>query len=296
MDFRDGRSADDAFGPVHIIEPSSAHTHTAIMLHGRGSNGAEFAEELAETAAPGQKFLMERFPGWRWVFPTSRELWSTAFEDMLPAWFEAHSLTDTTAREDLQIEGIKQSVAYTQSILAQEVAELGGETEKVVIMGISQGGAIGMWTLLCEGDLDSRFGAFVGTNTWLPFAANIQRLLGKRNEPEQAKVGSETSQPGSDTFVEDMMSAWSRSVANQTSGRQLLSTPVLLGHGVDDGVVDVDHGRQAQQVLGDVGFEVEWEEYSGAELEGHWLKTPEQIDGIAAFLIKVTAVQVNTAS
>jgi predicted esterase len=291
---RDDLSADGAFGPVHMIEPSSEHTHTAIMLHGRGSNGPEFAEELAETAAPGQKSLMERFPSWRWVFPSSQELWSTAFEEMLPAWFEAHSLTDTTTREDLQIGGIRQSVAHIQSILTREVARLGGETDKVAIMGISQGGAIGMWTLLCQGDLDRRFGAFVGSSTWLPFAANIQRLLGKGNDPEAAKVTPETS--SSDTFVENMMSAWSRLSATQQSDMPLLSTPVFLGHGADDAVVDVDLGRQAHHVLGHVGFQTEWKEYSGAELEGHWLKTPEQIDDIAAFLIRATTVAGNVES
>lgn len=288
MDFRDGLAGEGAFGPGHIIEPSLEHTHTAIMLHGRGSDGPEFAEELAETAAPGQQPLMQRFPSWRWVFPSSQELWSTAFEEMLPAWFEAHSLTDTTAKEDLQIKGIRQSVAYIQSILTQEAARLGGETEKVVIMGISQGGAIGMWMLLCQGNIDRRFGAFVGTNTWLPFAANIQRLLGKGSEPATAKATSETS--SSDGFVGDIMSAWSRPRVAQQSGKSLLSTPVFLGHGVDDAVVDIDLGRQAQHVLGDVGFQVGWKEYLGAELEGHWLKTPEQIDDIDAFLKKATAV------
>jgi lysophospholipase II len=293
MDPRD-LSADGAFGPVHIIEPRAEHTHTAIMLHGRGSNGPEFAEELAETAAPGQEPLMERFPSWRWVFPSSQELWSTAFEEMLPAWFEAHSLTDTTAREDLQIAGIRQSVAYTQSILTREVARLGGEAEKVAIMGISQGGAIGMWTLLCQGNPDRRLGAFVGSNTWLPFAANIQRLLSKGNDPEAAKATPETS--SSDSFVKSMISAWGRCFATQQSDMPLLSTPVLLGHGVDDAVVDVDLGRQAHHVLGDVGFQAEWKEYSGAELEGHWMKTPEQIDDIAAFLIRVTTVAGNAES
>ena len=148
-----------------------------------------------------------------------------------------------------------------------------------------------MWTLLCQGNLDRRFGAFVGFSTWLPFAANIQRLLGKGNGPEAAKATPETSSSG--TFVENMMSVWSRSSATQQSDMPLLSTPVLLGHGVDDAVVDVDLGRQAHHVLGDVGLQAEWKEYSGAELEGHWLKTPEQIDDIAAFLIRATTVAGN---
>ncbi len=279
-------STDGPFGAVHIIEPSSVHTHTAIMLHGRGSNGPEFADELAETAAPGQAPLTQRFPGWRWVFPSSQELWSTVFEETLPAWFEAHSLTDTTEREDLQMGGIKQSVGYLQSILGREVDRLGGNTEKLVIMGISQGGAIGMWTLLCQGDLNRRFGAFVGASTWLPFAANIERLLGTRNGSEAATETPDDSP--SDVFVEELMAAWSRSAASPT-GTSLLSTPVFLGHGVDDAVVDVELGRRARQVLTNVGFQVESREYSGAELEGHWLKAPEQIDDMAAFLVRVTA-------
>ncbi|KAK4154624.1 Alpha/Beta hydrolase protein [Chaetomidium leptoderma] len=232
------------------MEPSAEHTHTAIMLHGRGSNGPEFAEELAETTASGQKPLTQRFPGWRWVFPSSQELWSTAFEEMLPAWFEAHSLTDTTAREESQIEGIRQSVAHLQSILSQEVTRLGGETERVVVMGISQGGAIGMWTLLCHGNLDKPFGAFVGASTWLPFAANIHKFLGKGDVVEADGAASETSP--SDSF----------SAASQLSSRPLLSTPIFLGHGVDDAVVDVELGRQAQQVLSNAGFQAEWKEYS----------------------------------
>jgi predicted esterase len=266
------------------------------MLHGRGSNGPEFAEELADTTAPGQVPLTQRFPGWRWVFPSSQELWSTAFEEMLPAWFEAHSLTDTTEREDLQMEGIKQSVAYLQTILEQEVARLGGKTERMVIMGISQGGAIGMWTLLCQENLDRRFGAFVGASTWLPFAANIQEFLGKTDGPGASRSAAETG--SSDRFIGDMMSSWSRSAERRLTGTSLpvLSTPIFLGHGTDDAFVGVELGRQAHCVLRDVGFQVEWKEYSGAELEGHWLKAPEQIDDIATFLEKVTSSQDGRAS
>jgi predicted esterase len=279
-------SADGRFGRVHIIEPSSEHTHTVIMLHGRGSNGPEFAEELAETMAPGQKPLTDRFPSWRWVFPSSQEMWSTAFEEMLPAWFEAHSLTDTSARADLQMKGIRQSVAYIQSILDQEAAKLGGQTEKLVIMGISQGGAIGMWTLLCQGNLGKQLGAFVGASTWLPFAANIQGLLWRNDAHETDKASPETDP--SDAFVADMLSTGNQPAPSPGADGLFRATPIFLGHGIDDAVVDVDLGRQAQDVLTNIGFQTEWKEYSGAELEGHWLKSPEQIDDIASFFMKVT--------
>ncbi|KAK4190534.1 Alpha/Beta hydrolase protein [Podospora australis] len=246
-----------SFGPMHILEPSAGHTHTAIMLHGRGSNGPEFAEELSATVSPGEKHLMQRLPTWRWVFLSSQELWSTLFEEPLPAWFEAHSLTDTTERQDLQVDGITESVTYIQSVINQEIERLAGKSERLVIGGISQGGAIGMWALLCQRKLDRRLGAFVGTNTWLPFAAIMEEVI--RNGENTRSV--EAVKTDSTVFVEIMLSSW-RTNLNLTRSAPLLSTPVFLGHGTDDAVVGVELGREARRVLTNIGFDVEWKEYS----------------------------------
>jgi hypothetical protein len=62
------------FRPVHIIQPRSTHTHTAIVLHGRGSTGPEFADEFFATHLSDKSSLDAKFPGWRWVFPSSTEL------------------------------------------------------------------------------------------------------------------------------------------------------------------------------------------------------------------------------
>jgi len=273
------------FGSVHSIEPTLQHTHTAILLHGRGSSGKEFAEELVESRLSDQNTLMQKLPGWRWVFPSSRELWSTLFEEEMPAWFEAHSLTDITARQDLQMEGIRESVRYLEGILEEEIKRLGGLAENVVLGGISQGGAIGMWTLLCASNSMSgrRLGAFVGASTWLPFATNIEEFLSRdesfRNR-EKAGLGSREA----DGFVEVMMARLRNSLVDSRDSTPLLSTPVFLGHGIDDAIVDVELGRQAKLVLTKIGLCVEWKEYSGADQEGHWLKEPEQVDDILSFL------------
>ncbi|KAL2146694.1 hypothetical protein VTI28DRAFT_2844 [Corynascus sepedonium] len=285
----DGSSSSGGFVSVHVIEPSSKHTHTAVMLHGRGSNGLEFAEEITETAAPGEKPLTARFPTWRWVFLSSQELWSTAFQETLPAWFEAHSLTDTSVRQDLQMDGIKHSVAYINSVLDGEIARLGGDSKKLILMGISQGAAIALWVLLCQQNLCKRFGALVGASAWLPFAATIQKLLSKVDGLEAAKEAPRVD--SSDVFAAEMLSAWARFRAGGRTSDSLLHTPVFLGHGVDDAVVGIELGREARKVLAEVGFQVEWKEYSGAEQEGHWLKEPEQVDDMAAFLERTVAAQ-----
>lgn len=64
----------------------------------------------------------------------------------------------------------------------------------------------------------------------------------------------------------------------------VLSTPVLLMHGTDDGWVPVELGRQAKRVVEEtMGMSVEWLEFSAAENDGHWTKEPEGFDKIAQF-------------
>lgn len=276
------------FGPIHIHLPTSQHTHTAILLHGRGSTGQEFAEELfSDSKLSDGQSLSLKFPGWRWVFPSSRDLWSTAFQEEMPAWFEAHSLTDLTARQDLQMPGIRESIRYLEGVLAQEIERLGGRTERVVLGGISQGGAIGLWTLLCSERISARgLGAFVGASAWLPFAPSIERfLLGEKDTTRGGRDEGTASEAVG--FVGSMMVTLRQGFQTRQNDRErsLLCTPVLLGHGADDAYVDVELGRQAKHILEKIGLRVEWKEYSGAEQEGHWLKVPEEVDDIANFLM-----------
>ncbi|KAJ4129850.1 hypothetical protein NW768_006820 [Fusarium equiseti] len=267
-----GKSTD--FGPTHIINPTTEHTHTAILLHGRGSNGPEFAQELFdETLFADGLSLAQKLPNWKWVFPSSRELWSEAFQEDMPAWFEAHSLTDTTARQEVQIPGIKESTTYVKTIIDEEIAKLDGASARVVLGGISQGGAIALWTLLSQGE--KPFGAFFGTNTWLPFASSLSEYT-----TQASNVGND----GGVAIVTDMLGS---PPFTSSQGQALRhSTPIFLGHGTDDAYVDVELGRQARDVFTKVGYSVDWKEYTGAELEGHWIKAPEELEDLSEFFTK----------
>ncbi|OBS28292.1 hypothetical protein FPOA_02233 [Fusarium poae] len=257
----------NSFGPVHIVESIIKHTHTAILLHGRGSNGPEFAQELFnETLFADGTNMSQQLPNWRWVFPSSREIWSETFQEDMPAWFEAYSLTDTTAKQDLQIPGIKESTEYINKIIDAEIESLDGASNRVVLGGISQGGAIAMWTLL-RYRIEKPLGAFFGTNTWLPFALSLQDYLSQSPAVEKDE---------GDAFMIDML-------GQPTSQNSDLSTPIFLGHGTDDAYVDVELGRQARETLNRVGYSVEWKEYKGAELEGHWIQAPEELEDLIKF-------------
>ncbi|KKF95423.1 Acyl-protein thioesterase 1 [Ceratocystis platani] len=124
-------TATKSFGPVQVVHPRAKHTHTIVLIHGRGSTAEEFAEELSESTLSSGKALQEAFPGWKWVFPSSKEPWSTTFQEFMPAWFEAQSLADPTMRQDLQIEGIRDSVSHVNELIEKELQLLGGKAENM---------------------------------------------------------------------------------------------------------------------------------------------------------------------
>ena len=273
------------FPPVYIHEPTAKHTHTAIMLHGRASSGIEFSDDLfSSKLSAANENLPSRFPGWRWVFPSSRVLWSSTFQKEMPAWFDAYSLTDITAKQDLQLDGIKESVEHLTGILDEEIERLGGVGENLVLAGISQGAAVGLWTLLCRSRSTSRIGGFVGASCWLPLAADVEIFLGENPRAAEKTSGATVETLEALSFVQRTMATTKASFVDCHGVDSLQSTPVLLGHGFDDAYVDVELGKQARDVLTKIGLVVQWREYVGAEEEGHWFKEPEQLDDIAEFL------------
>lgn len=67
----------------------------------------------------------------------------------MPVWFDAYSLLDIDERQELQVEGLKESVLHVLGVIESEGERLGGRTENVFLGGMSQGMATALWTLLC---------------------------------------------------------------------------------------------------------------------------------------------------
>ena len=265
------------FPDLHVLEPQPghAHTHTAIMLHGRGSGGEEFEEALGMTDISTRPWetLFSHFPSWRWVFPSAPMLWSSTYHEAFPQWFDIASLTDVDDAQMLQTDGIKRSTAYLLRLIDQEVDRLQGRRDGVFVCGISQGGAIGLWAMLCQNTSLGGLGGFVGWSTWLPFSDAITNYL-SGVKTEQEVSAEETEAAG---FVAEMMYEYS------ASGRGLLDTPVFLGHGSDDCTIDIENGEKIKEMLESVGVTPEWKVYEGAELSGHWIKDPEGVVDVANF-------------
>ncbi|KAF5662702.1 acyl thioesterase [Fusarium heterosporum] len=272
-----------------IIEPSGAHTHSLILLHGLGSNGEKFGRELIETGICSDgKSLPSLLPGARFIFPTSKRRRSSAFKRaMLTQWFDVASLEDPSYRSQTQFQGLEESSRDIFHLINAERFKV--SHKNVILGGISQGCAMG---LLCLLALEFPLGGFIGMSGWLPFATQLEEIA---NDDDDEAHFSGDENPFANSDVES--DSCDASVKVHEYARELLSlestgrsealhafsTPVLLGHGEDDGKIVPSLGEQACRVLQSVGLEVEWESYEG---QGHWYKVPDQIDDIAKFITK----------
>ncbi|KAI2788742.1 hypothetical protein POX_e06763 [Penicillium oxalicum] len=166
------------FPSPHVVAPQERHTHTAIFLHGRGSTALEFCEDLLQSTTSQLKSLPDSLPHFRWVFPAAKTLYSTRFQEMQWAWFDVWSLENVEERQELVLEGLRESVSHLLAILADEIERVGGDASRVFLCGISQGMATALWTFFCAvGQIKQPLGGLVGFCGWLPFARKVEDLI-----------------------------------------------------------------------------------------------------------------------
>lgn len=94
-------------------------------------------------------------------------------------WFDIYSLTDPSARQELQIEGLKQSVAFVSRLVQEEINIVNGDSGRVVLGGISQGCATAIRAMLSSPNL----GAFVGFCSWMPLPGDAREICSNRDTP-----------------------------------------------------------------------------------------------------------------
>ncbi|KAJ5374894.1 Phospholipase/carboxylesterase/thioesterase [Penicillium concentricum] len=167
----------NAYPTPLVIPPLEEHTHTIISLHGKGSNAKRFGHVLLAAAN-----LQARLPTVKFIFPTASKRRATRFKKMaINQWFDNYSIEDPGERTDLQVEGLCETAEFIRGLISEEVHILGaGSHRKIILWGLSQGCAAGVFTLL-GGWLDaseaSTIGAFVGMSGWLPFEQQLHEIL-----------------------------------------------------------------------------------------------------------------------
>ncbi len=124
------------------IEPRGTASASIIWLHGLGADGNDFVPIVPELG-------LEPELGVRFVFPHAPAIPVTVNQGMvMPAWYDILGL-DFDRRHDAA--GIRRSAGALTRLIARETAR-GVPSERIVLAGFSQGGAIALHTGLRHPD------------------------------------------------------------------------------------------------------------------------------------------------
>src|SRR5690606_11827018 len=128
-----------------------------IWLHGRGADGHDFEPIVDELGFAELRFVFPHAP----VMPVT-------INGGLPmrAWFDIVGL-DFDAPQDEA--GIRRSAAAVSALIDAEIAR-GVASERVILAGFSQGGAIALHTALRE---SRPLGGVIGLSTFMPLADTL---------------------------------------------------------------------------------------------------------------------------
>jgi len=157
-----------------ITPPLKEHKETWIILHGRGSNAQKFGSELLSTQIPGHGSLPQAFPHAKFIFPTASTRRATIYKRKeIHQWFDNWHLDAPTEREELQIDGLRETSIFLHDLLKAEIAVVGAKN--VVLGGLSQGCAAALVSmLLWEAE---PLAAMFGMCGWLPFRKRMQDIV-----------------------------------------------------------------------------------------------------------------------
>lgn len=154
------------FDAPHIIENPLA-TSAIIWLHGLGADGYDFAPIVPE--------LRMQYPV-RFIFPHARVM-PVTLNGGHPcrSWFDIRSLSRL---DDQDIDGMNEADAYLR-MLIQEQLDQGIPSERIILVGFSQGGAMAMYTGL---RYDKPLGGIVGLSTLLAGDEVLESLRSPANQ------------------------------------------------------------------------------------------------------------------
>lgn len=194
------------------LETGANPAGSVIWLHGLGADGHDFEPIVPELRLPRTLSL-------RFVFPHAPIRPVTINGGMqMRAWYDIYSLDSDGPSDEA---GIRQSAAILESLIARE-QDRGIASNKIVLAGFSQGGAIAMHVALRS---PTRLAGLMALSTYLPLPGVFQSEVIER------------------------------------AGANCLDLPIFMAHGSFDPVLPMRLGRSSYDLLTNAGIKAEWHEY-----------------------------------
>lgn len=154
--------------PCVELEPASPADAAVIWLHGLGADGHDFEPIVPDLALPGSLAV-------RFVFPHAPSIpvsLNNGFR--MPAWYD---IVDMNLERRADRDGLLASAARVAALIDRE-RERGIASERIVLAGFSQGGAVGLQLALTY---PQRLGGLLALSTYF--------ATGKEVVPHAASKG-----------------------------------------------------------------------------------------------------------
>ncbi|KAM6505441.1 hypothetical protein FSOLCH5_014658 [Fusarium solani] len=148
-----------------VVQATQVHNTTFILLHDRGSSGAELQHTLCSALLPS--FVSQIVPGARFVFPDGPLACPTGGRD----WYalEYPQLECGEAASLDQWQHVMCAAEQVDMVVEDEARAVG--RENVFLGGVGKGCAVAMVTLL---EMEHALGGFVGFGGWMPFVRDMK--------------------------------------------------------------------------------------------------------------------------
>jgi len=144
----------------HNIDSSKINA-SIIWLHGLGTDGYDF-EPISQQLLQSRSLANVRF-----ILPHAREMAVTRNNGyIMPAWYDVYGIIPVDKEDEA---GIQASQRYIDSLIQNEINR-GIASERIVLAGFSQGGAIALYTAL---RYPQKLAGVLALSTYLPLHSKL---------------------------------------------------------------------------------------------------------------------------
>lgn len=165
------------FLPAVIVEPQKPANAAVIWLHGLGASGHDFEPIVPHLNLPAN--LQVRF-----IFPHAPEIPVTINGGMtMPAWYD---ILEMDFKRKVDIGHIENSAAEVHKLIQREI-DRGIPSDKIVVAGFSQGGAVAYQAAL---SFDKPLAGMMNLSTYFATSETLKPHAANKNIPIHLYHGS----------------------------------------------------------------------------------------------------------
>ena len=144
----------------HHNDPDTINA-SVIWLHGLGADGYDFEPVAKQLLKP------DALPNVRFILPHAPDMAVTRNNGyVMPAWYDIYGVIPVREEDEA---GIKMSQAYIDALIQAEISR-GISSDRIVLAGFSQGGAIALHTAL---RYPHKLAGILALSTYLPLHAKL---------------------------------------------------------------------------------------------------------------------------